>query len=141
MHAIGLLILRIGLGVVFVAHGVDKLGDLNGTAAGFDQMGIPLPDVMAPFVAVVETGGGLLLILGLLTPLAGIMLAGDMLVAGITAHPDAFFAQNGGFEFVMVLGLASLALAFTGPGAASLDARMGLTPDRLLSRRRKAVPA
>jgi putative oxidoreductase len=141
MHALGLLVLRIGLGVVFVAHGLDKLGDLDGTAQGFDGMGIPLPDVMAPFVAIVEVGGGALLVLGLLTPLAGIMLAGDMLVAGITAHPDAFFAQDGGFEFVMVLGLASLALALTGPGAASLDARIGLTPKQLRQRRRGAVTA
>lgn len=139
MHATGLLILRVALGAVFIAHGADKLTDLAATEASFDGLGIPVAGLMAPFVALVEVAGGALLVLGLLTPLAGVALAGNMLVAGLTAHGDgAFFAADGGFEFVLVLGAAALALAATGAGRLSLDARLGLA-DRF--KRRSAVSA
>ena len=122
IHA-GLLVLRLVVGVTFVLHGLDKFGDLAGTEAFFASLGIPFAEVMAPFVAVTETVGGLLLIAGLATSLAGVALAGDMLVAGATAHLDAgFFAADGGVELVLLLGGASLALALTGAGRYSADA-------------------
>ncbi len=120
---LGLLLLRIVLGVTFLMHGIDKLGDLNGTQQGFDQLGIPAASFMAPLVALTETIGGGLLILGLLTPLAGFALAVDMAVAGLTAHADkGFFAQDGGYEFVLILGTAALVLAVAGAGRLSADA-------------------
>jgi uncharacterized membrane protein YphA (DoxX/SURF4 family) len=82
---------------------------------------------MAPFVALTETAGGLLLIIGLAAPLAGVALAVDMLVALVTAHIDeGFFAADGGIELVLLLGGASLALALTGPGRFSADAALDL---------------
>jgi putative oxidoreductase len=123
----GLLVLRLIVGVTFALHGLDKLGDLSGTEEFFASLGIPAPGLMAPFVALTETVGGLLLIIGLATPLVGVALAGDMLVALVTAHIDAgFFAADGGIELVLLPGGASLALALTGPGRWSADAALGL---------------
>src|SRR5918997_4403486 len=119
----GLLVLRLVVGVTFLLHGLDKLVDLSGTEAFFASLGIPAPGLMAPFVALTETVGGLLLIAGLVTPLAGVALAGDMSVALVTQHIDhGFFVADGGIELVLLLGGASLALALTGPGRFSADA-------------------
>lgn len=131
---IALLVLRVAIGATFLAHGVDKLGDLSGTEQGFDGMGIPAPALMAPFVALTETIGGALLIVGLATPLAGLALAIDMVVAWLTAHTGSgFFVADGGPELVMLLGAGSLALALVGPGRFSLDAALGWI-DRLVAR-------
>jgi putative oxidoreductase len=120
---VGLLVLRLVLGVTFLMHGIDKLGDLGAAQQGFDSLGIPAPAAMTPFVATVEVAGGSLLILGLLTPLAAVALAIDMLVAGIAAHTGkGFFAGDGGYEFVLLLGAACLAVAIAGAGRLSLDA-------------------
>src|SRR5215211_2869743 len=79
--------LREGLvvGGLFLLHGIDKLGDMSGTERFFASFDIPAPGLMAPFVAVTETVGGVLLIVGLATPLIGLALVGDMLVASLTA--------------------------------------------------------
>jgi putative oxidoreductase len=77
----------------------------------------------ALIASLAETGGGLLLALGLLTPLAAALLCGVMLVAAISVHiKKGFFVTGGGYEYTLVLGVAALTLAFTGPGALSLDA-------------------
>lgn len=120
---LGLLLVRLVIGTAFLLHGIDKLGDLAGVQQGFEQLGIPIAGFMAPFVALTETIGGAMLILGLMTPLAGFALAIDMLVAGLTAHASkGFFAGDGGFELVLLLGAASLALAVAGAGRYSADA-------------------
>lgn len=119
----GLLVLRLVIGVTFLLHGIDKLGDLSGVEQGFDQMGIPAPELMAPLVAMTETVGGVLLITGLLTPLAGLALAITMLVAALTAHTgNGFFVEGGGYEHVLTLGAGCLALAVAGAGRFSADA-------------------
>jgi putative oxidoreductase len=134
------LILRLALGVTFLLHGIDKLGDLAGTEQSFEGLGIPAAGLMAPFVAITETAGGALLIAGLLTPLVGLALGIDMLVALLTAHIDSgFFAADGGIELVLVLGAASLALAATGPGRFSLDRAFGIS--RRTSQRFTASPS
>jgi putative oxidoreductase len=72
-----------------------------------------------------ETGGGLLLALGLFTPVGAAVICSVMLVA-LTVHiKQGFFAQNGGYEYALVLGVAALSFAFTGPGSLSLDALLG----------------
>ena len=120
---LGLLLLRVVLGVAFIMHGIDKLGDLSGTQQGFEQLGIPAASFTAPLVALTETIGGGLLIAGLLTPIAAGALTIDMLVAGLVVHAEkGFFAQDGGYEFVLILGVASLALAVAGAGRLSADA-------------------
>jgi putative oxidoreductase len=124
----GLLLLRLVVGATFLLHGLDKLTDLTEAERFFAAQSIPIPEVMAPFVAVTETVGGLLLIVGLATPLAAVALAGDMLVALLTTHIDqGFFVADGGMELVLLLGVASLAIALAGPGRFSVDATTALS--------------
>lgn len=121
----GLFVVRAMLGVVFLAHGLDKVGDLTGTEQYFDSLGIPAPGLMAPLATFAEIIGGALLILGLLTPLVCVGLAVDMAVALVSEHaPDGFFSYNGGYEYVLVLAIVLLSLIATGPGAWSLDAAL-----------------
>ena len=85
-------------------------------------MGIPLPEIAAPVVAYIELICGTLLILGLFTRPVGVLLAVDMIVALIAVHlPAGLWVGEGGYEFVAVVGVASLALALTGAGRFSLD--------------------
>jgi putative oxidoreductase len=123
----GLLLLRLVVGVTFLLHGLDKLGDLTGAEQFFASLEIPAPAVMAPLVAVTETVGGLLLIVGLATSLIGVALAVDMVVAIATARMGhGFFATNGGFELELLLGAATAALVLTGAGRFSADALVDL---------------
>lgn len=122
--SLGLLVLRIVVGAVFAAHGAQKIFEytIPGTIGSFAGMGVPMPEIAAPFVAFVELIGGILLVLGLFTRLAGILLAIDMIVALVLVHLSAgLWVGEGGYEFVAVLGAAALALALTGAGRFSLD--------------------
>jgi putative oxidoreductase len=119
-----LLIARVGLGIVFVAHGWQKFSTngLEATAAGFEQMGVPAPTLSAYYAAAVELVGGAALILGLLTTVAGVLLAIDMAGAFLFVHlSNGVFVTEGGWELVVVLGLMSLTLAAVGAGRLSLD--------------------
>ncbi|MBW8761403.1 MAG: DoxX family protein [Microbacterium sp.] len=122
--SLGLLVLRVVVGLIFVAHGAQKIFEytLPGTIGSFADMGVPLPEIAAPFVAFVELIGGALLALGLFTRPVGILLAIDMIVAIVAVHlPAGLWVGEGGYEFVAVLGVAALALAFTGAGRFSID--------------------
>ena len=124
----GRLILRVVVGATFLIHGLDKLIDLSAAESYFASLDIPAPGLMAPFVAITETVGGGLLVVGLTTRPVGLALAGDMLVALLTEHiGDGFFVNEGGIEFVLLLGSASLALVLTGAGRFSADAAFGVT--------------
>ena len=119
----GLAVLRIVAGLVFIAHGGQKLFvfGLDGVTAGFTEMGVPLAAVTAPLVALVEFLGGIALVLGLLTRLAATGLAIIMLGAIVMVHlPAGFFLPNGS-EFALILLAAAVALALTGAGHFSLD--------------------
>ncbi len=88
--SIGLTALRIVLGVVFIAHGAQKFTQgIPGVAQGFAGMGVPLAEVAAPLVAGLELVGGILLVLGVATRVVGLLLAVDMVVAGLLAHATA----------------------------------------------------
>jgi putative oxidoreductase len=104
-------------------YGLDRTGQFMetlGTRAGRGH---------ALAAGIVEFGGGLLLALGFVTPLGAALIASVMVVAAISVHAkNGVFITSGGFEFNLVLGVAALAVAFTGPGALSLDAIMGYTP-------------
>jgi putative oxidoreductase len=119
----GLAILRIVLGIVFIAHGGQKLfvWGFDGVAGGFGQMGIPMAGLLGPLVALGEFFGGIALVAGLLTRVAGIGLAAIMLGATLIAHRTGGFFMPSGYEFTLTLFAASLALAFTGAGRWSLD--------------------
>ncbi|OLT28760.1 DoxX family protein [Nocardiopsis sp. CNR-923] len=111
------LLARLVVGGVFVYHGWPKLMDPVGTAEGFGALGIPMPEVAAVVGGLVEVGGGIGLIIGFLLPLAGILLALQMVGAYVFAHAGQAFSE---WEAVLVIGAAALALGFAG-GRFALD--------------------
>lgn len=121
---VALAILRVITGIIFTAHGWQKLFvfGLAGTTGGFTQMGIPFPGLAGPVVSVVELLAGVLLVLGVVTRLAGFVLAIDMLGAILLVHARAGFFLPAGAEFALAMFAAAIALAIGGPGAYSLDA-------------------
>ena len=128
----GLLVLRLVVGFTMAAHGTQKLFGwfggygLAATGGFMEQLGFH-PGKRAAFLAgLTETVGGVLLALGAATPLAAALIIAVMLVAVATVHlAKGFFNSNGGFEYNLVLAAAAWTLAFTGPGAVSVDALFG----------------
>lgn len=135
---VGLLILRIAIGVIFIYHGYPKMpfpnspmGGPKGFGGFLAQMGIPLPGLMAWIVALVEFVGGFLLIIGFATRLIALLLAINMVVAiwkaKIGMMKVGFTAQQAtGWEFDFALLGAAIALFFVGPGSLALDLGLGL---------------
>lgn len=115
------LIGRIGIGVIFFAHGWQKLTQgISATADGFAQMGVPQSQAAAWYTTLVELVGGIALVLGVALPVVGILLAIDMAGALFLVHlPYGLLGPNG-YELVLALGVAALALGFNG-GRWSLD--------------------
>ena len=119
-----LTVLRVILGFLFAAHGWQKFNDwtIAGTQAAFTQMGVPAANISAPLVAGLELAGGIALILGVLTRVVAALLAVNMIGALVLVHASAgVFADKGGYELVLLLGAAALALALTGAGRVSVD--------------------
>jgi putative oxidoreductase len=128
--------LRLGLAVVFLVHGWPKInpnsqmGGIGGVTGFFQQLNVPLPGFFAWVVALLETAGSVLLILGLGTRIVALGFAVDMVVASwlvrIRMMNSPFAGGEGiGWEFEFILGVAALALLFLGAGAYSLDAVVG----------------
>lgn len=119
----GITVLRIAVGIVFVAHGGQKLFVSGfGNVAGFmGKIGIPAPMLAAVVVTLVEFLGGLALLVGAFTRWTAALLAIDMLVAILTVHLKAGFFLPAGFEFAFTLFAANVALILLGSGEASLD--------------------
>jgi putative oxidoreductase len=112
---------RVAVGVVFLAHGLQKWDmGLGGVTDMVDGMGLPLPTLTALFLIVVETIGAIAFIAGAALPLLGVLFAVDMIGAIFFVHLDAGLTGQGGYELVLVLGAAALALGFNG-GRFSLD--------------------
>ncbi|SDP95981.1 putative oxidoreductase [Actinopolyspora xinjiangensis] len=116
---LALLLGRVVIGIVFVVHGLQKFTQwgISGTTDSFAQMEIPAPALSAWFAALVETLGGIALIVGVALPLAGALLAVVMLGALFFVHLSQGFSE---YEYVLVLAAAALALGFNG-GNYSID--------------------
>jgi putative oxidoreductase len=124
--------LRVGVGIVFVAHGTMKLADPMGTTQQFASLGLPLPWAWTLLAIAGEFGGGLGLVLGAVTRLAALGLLFTTLVEIFSVHlGHGLFAANGGWEYPLVLLLVCVLFAVRGGGIYSVDA--------LRSRARAAV--
>jgi putative oxidoreductase len=129
------LALRVPVGIIFAAHGAQKLFGwfggygLAGTGAWMDSIGLTPGVVMAFLAGAVEFFGGVALILGLLTRPAAAALAFAMLVAIFSVHfENGLFMSNNGYEFGLALLAASVSLLFSGAGKVSVDALISRKP-------------
>ena len=121
LKPLGLLILRLAVGASFIYHGYPKLSDPARWLKAFPGMGFP--SYFAYISGILDVFGGILLILGLFTRGAALLLAIEMgLVIGRTKLPTVGIYAFGQYEFQLVLGAAAVALATTGAGLISLDA-------------------
>jgi putative oxidoreductase len=149
MHAFGPAVLRLAVGIVFLAHGAQKLfglwggGGPSGTAAFFQQLGLSPAYLLAIFVGLLEFFGGLLLIAGAFTLVVSILLTLHMFVAVWKVHLGSGFFLNWtnapglghGYEFNLVLIASLVALMLTGPGTLSIDARRARSAESLAAGR------
>lgn len=126
---IGLFVLRLAIGLLFIGHGTQKLlgwfggHGLKGTGGFFESIGYRPGPFMALIAGTTETLGGLFLASGFLTPLGAAMIVGVMINAIVSVKKSQ--GLWGGYELDLLYGVGALVLAFTGPGAYSLDAAIG----------------
>ena len=120
----GLLVLRVAIGIVMFAHGYNHIfggGKIAGTAGWFESLGMKPGKLHAWTASLAELGAGIMLILGLATPLAAAAVVGTMLVALITNHlRNGFFIfrPGEGYEYVLTLILVAVAIGAIGAGGA-----------------------
>src|SRR4051794_33762875 len=116
----GELVLRLGLGIVFIGHGWGKLQNPSAFAELLQQLRVPAPKLLAWVVALLETVGAALIIVGVATRLMALGLAINMLVALVNLRigkaPFLSGPEGEGWDFELLLLVSSLALVFTGPG-------------------------
>lgn len=129
-----MLVLRLVLASIFIVHGYQKVFvfGLSGVAGMFGQMGVPLASIAGPFIAILEFGGGIALLLGVFTRVFAFLLACDMLGAMILVHGKHGFSAPKGIENVLGNFGMLVTVALIGAGAYSIDA--------MLARRNKAAP-
>src|SRR5690349_13255255 len=132
MMDVGMLLLRLTLGLSLAGHGAQKVFGWfggygpDGTGQFMEQLGFRPGRRDAVAAGLVEFVGGLLLAVGFLTPLGAALIASVMIVAAATVHwKNGFFITSGGYEFNLLIGVAALAIAFTGPGVISIDGLAG----------------
>lgn len=132
----GALALRVPVGIIFIAHGAQKLFGwfggygLEGTGQFFGSVGLNPGTLMALLAGAVEFFGGLALVFGVLVRPAAAALAIAMLIAIFAVHfSKGFFLDKGGYEYALALFAASLSLLFTGGGRFSADAALAARAD------------
>jgi putative oxidoreductase len=130
--SVGLLILRLVVGLTMAGHGAQKLfgwwggPGLKAWTEGVARMRIRPAAPFAWLAAMAEFGGGLILALGLLSPLGSLAIIGTMLVAIATVHwPNGFWMAKRGYEFNLTLIAAVVAIGLAGPGTYSIDQAVG----------------
>lgn len=121
LKPLALLLLRLGLGLIFIYHGFPKLfTHTREFLQGFPRMGFP--SYFVYIAGVVEFFGGCLLVLGLFTRIAALLLAGEMAIAIWRVHlPQGGVMAVSNYQFPLALAAAAFALATIGAGAISLD--------------------
>lgn len=119
-----LLLLRVALGVILIAHGWPKLRDLKSTAAWMVPLGFRPGILFAFTVAVVEVFGGLALILGFFTQFVALLVAVQFIVIIFTINRTK--GLKGGYEFDLLIAAAAVLLATTGGGLFGLDRTFGI---------------
>lgn len=125
---LALLVSRVALGVILVAHGWQKFNEwtLDGTASAFSDMGIPAAGVAATFATAVEIIGGIALIIGLLTPVFALLNMVNLLGALFLVHlENGVFVADNGFELVLAIVAGLAMIAMLGAGKLSTDGFLG----------------
>lgn len=121
---LALLVLRVVLGIILLAHGWPKVTNFGGTTEFFAGIGVPLPALSVLFATVAELGGGILLLVGALTDIAGLLFAIDILGAIVFFHAkNGFSVSNDGVEWPLALLAMALAIALAGPGRFSVGGK------------------
>ncbi|WP_414730951.1 DoxX family protein [Bacillus sp. FJAT-28004] len=130
--ALGLLVVRVVVGLLFVGHGAQKLFGWfggygpKGTGGWLESVGIKPGVAMAVAAGLMELIGGLLFVAGLLTPLAAVLIVLTMLGAIVKVHgPNGIWATANGYEYNLVLVAIAIGIALTGAGEYSIDALIG----------------
>ena len=128
-----LLLIRIVTGLLFAGHGAQKLfgsfggPGIRGFAGWLGSLGVPAPVGFAWFVALCEFVGGLLFVLGLVSPVAALALTGVMLGAILLLHwAKGMWASSGGFEYPLMLLANAVAVGLAGPGRYAIDSVYGI---------------
>jgi putative oxidoreductase len=128
MLNLGLLIIRLVVGVLFIGHGAQKLFGwfggygLKGTGGWFESIGMKPGVTMALLAGLAELIGGILFAAGFLTPLAALLIAGTMIMAIVKVHAaNGLWATSNGYEYNLTLVAVAIGVALTGPGKYALD--------------------
>jgi putative oxidoreductase len=125
---LGLLIVRAVIGVLFVGHGLQKLGSLNRTGQFMESLGLRPGRRWALASGLAEFIGGVLFALGALNPLATVLICTVMLMAIARVHwSKGLWVQNGGFEYPLTVLATTIGVALAEPGAYSIDAYINAT--------------
>lgn len=131
--SLGLLLVRVVIGVIMAAHGAQKLlgwfggYGLRGTGQFFEQIGFQPGPAFAAAASISEILSGLLVALGFLGPIGPALMISVMIVAAMTVHWEhGLFASNNGIELPLLYGITAFGLALTGFGQYSLDNLLGI---------------
>lgn len=120
LKPLALLLLRLGLGLIFIYHGYPKLAHMHKTLQEFPQMGFP--SYFAYVAAILEFFGGWLLVLGLFTRITALLLAGEMAIAILRVHlPQGGILAVSNYQFPLAMAVGAFALVAVGAGIISFD--------------------